>query len=340
MKDWQDTDDISPMNHPPLSRTAIDRAGERLIHSPTDEAALKIVEEWRSIHRTAMVLRKQSPSSEYHERLKRTVSIIGKLRRNPTMKLSRIQDIWGIRLVLPETVPIENIRDVSYDGTELSSCKLVKTHDYIEQPKDSGYRAIHKVYVFSDLPGIDLPIQVELQIRTHRQHLWAMAVETVEMVYGEPLKSSQGDQGWLDFFNLASAAIAISERSPVSRWCTGLTAMEVCERLCRMGTEDSYFTKLAAIHQAQTEFPTEDYPYWLLELNVRERQSSVYGFQENQVETAQAMYSALEKLPACQRGDTHIVLVSTRGVAALKSAYPSYFLDIREFSELLHRSIL
>ena len=55
---------------------------------------------------------------------------------------------------------------------------FVRSTDYIENPKSSGYRSIHYIYKYSsniqDYDGL----KIELQIRTRLQHSWAMAVET------------------------------------------------------------------------------------------------------------------------------------------------------------------
>ena len=58
------------------------------------------------------------------------------------------------------------------------SYKIIKFNDYVENPKDSGYRSIHYVYKYSSKADKYNGLKIELQIRTKLQHNWATAVET------------------------------------------------------------------------------------------------------------------------------------------------------------------
>src|SRR3546814_14907255 len=53
---------------------------------------------------------------------------------------------------------------------------------------------------------------LEVQIRTHAQHSWATAVETVGAVLGQALKSSEGEAAWLSYFQYASLALEYMEK--------------------------------------------------------------------------------------------------------------------------------
>ncbi|MBN3017364.1 hypothetical protein JXX18_16350, partial [Ruthenibacterium lactatiformans] len=56
---------------------------------------------------------------------------------------------------------------------------------------------------------------IEIQFRTHLQHLWATAVETMGLFTKEAIKSGQGDAEVKRFFQLASALIAKKENQPI-----------------------------------------------------------------------------------------------------------------------------
>jgi hypothetical protein len=129
-------------------------------------------------------------------------TIINKLRLNPSMKLARMQDIGGVRAVLKT---IKDVRDLEREYRNKSHFKheLVNEKDYIESPKNTGYRGIHLIYKYKnnrkkakEYNGLLL----ELQIRTRLQHAWATAVETMGTFLGQPLKSMDGDKKWFDFF--------------------------------------------------------------------------------------------------------------------------------------------
>src|SRR6185295_16707372 len=56
---------------------------------------------------------------------------------------------------------------------------------------------------------------VEVQFRTHLQHVWATAVEMVDLFEQQRLKSGNGDPTWTRFFALMSSVIASVENSPL-----------------------------------------------------------------------------------------------------------------------------
>ncbi len=326
-----------------FSKKAINRAGEILVADPQNEEALEILDYWRSLH--AELIGEEGTFKGkvgvFSRRVKRSVSIIGKLGRFPKMQLTRMQDVAGLRYVL-ERVLLDSPTFQNVVGAltkalwENTSATRKSVDDYIEQPKPSGYRAIHHVYERhdSDNPLHD-GLLVEFQFRTRPQHIWAMAVETVGMFYGQALKASSGDQGWLDFFKLASAAISHLENAPVVADHAHKTFESIRQELKQMGTEQSCFTKLAAIKEVDEKDSVEEYNFWLLELNIKKGTTAIYGFKADQLETAHEMYSAKERTPACIRRDTQVVLVSTESFKDLREAYPSYFLDVVDFTKTL-----
>src|SRR3546814_3079796 len=83
----------------------------------------------------------------------------------------------------------------SSDLNKRRQYEVVHIDDYIRSPKSSGYRSIHLVlkYKSKKYPEYN-NLLLEVQIRTHAQHSWATAVETVGAVLGQALKSSEGDR--------------------------------------------------------------------------------------------------------------------------------------------------
>lgn len=74
------------------------------------EEAIALVEWWRSLHARPLArvnanlryyIRKAGADPEVTQRLKRFSTIIHKLQREPTMNLTTMEDIGGVRAILP-----------------------------------------------------------------------------------------------------------------------------------------------------------------------------------------------------------------------------------------------
>lgn len=187
-----------------LTNGRIDRAGELLRDWRTSdelfdpsliEDALATVEAFRRQFTERQILARvrigaegmaRSASQEVldvTQRTKRTDRIIGKLVRHPTMRLTRMQDIVGCRIVVTTLPELEAVSDRlmrQWEG------HLLRVDDYVTAPKSTGYRARHLVIRREGLP-------VEVQIRTQRQHNWARSVEYWESETRELLKDGLGN---------------------------------------------------------------------------------------------------------------------------------------------------
>lgn len=135
-----------------------------------------------------------------------------------------MQDIGGCRVVLKVDGLAQMFRDMVIEELEGQEDAIfgVKppTIDYVEWPKDSGYRCIHIVSRFQPREQASQAyagLFVETQKRSELQHLWATAVETVDAMRKFNLKAGKGPNGWVRFFQLTSALIArLENRPPVS----------------------------------------------------------------------------------------------------------------------------
>ena len=109
-------------------------------------------------------------------RLKRVKSIVRKLIREPSMDLSRMSDIIGLRIVVEnldsQTKIINSIR--GFLGHE-------KIRDYTN--RDEGYRSVHFSGNWEGKP-------IEIQIRSLAQQLWAFESESL----GEQSKEGGGNK--------------------------------------------------------------------------------------------------------------------------------------------------
>lgn len=108
-------------------------------------------------------------------RLKRVPAIADKLRRLPTLRLVQMAGVAGCRLVLKDGPPA------------------------IEAVSEPIGRAWNVVDV------------VEIQLRTPRQHQWAVAVENATVHTGFRLKDNEGPEELLRYFRQASLALALED---------------------------------------------------------------------------------------------------------------------------------
>lgn len=220
-----------PSNPALPSKGAVDRAGRRLADAllyrehpdghpwigfaiPAFEgeddflATTGPVREWRHAH--AYPLQKASanlrsyvrnvPEARVSQRLKKFGTIIDKLVRFEGMKLSRMEDIGGCRVVVPDM-------DVSRDLARRlkKNWTVRRDRDYVLDPKPDGYRARHLVAVKDGR-------FVEVQIRTVLQDFWANTVERDGRRTGVGLKFGDGTEAVREQYRQISELMAAEER--------------------------------------------------------------------------------------------------------------------------------
>lgn len=148
-------------------------------------SALELMEAWRRAHYSPLVTannglrsmaRTVSVPAEITQRLKRRQTIIEKLSREPTLDLSRMQDIAGCRAV------VKDMGDLRRLEAQLKRRRNpVGYADYTEKPRSSGYRGVHVIVEYQSR-------HVEVQLRTTWMHEWALASEYFSGLLGENLK--------------------------------------------------------------------------------------------------------------------------------------------------------
>ncbi len=346
----------------PVSRGKINWAGDVLISDTTPEEeknkALEILDNWRASHsypmhvfkvrlkRTAEVVDKNSLTAQ---RLKRIPAIIKKLKRKygghkPTMKLSQMQDIGGCRAILPDVSRANELCQKYYLKGDLKH-KRVGMKDYIATPKKDGYRSIHLIYRYhSDKKGKKEfnGLLVEIQIRSKLQHLWATAIETVDFFTRQAIKSSEGQEPWMEFFRLVSSAFAKMENCPTVP-NTPIDEKGLYPQIKKMEKElnvvkimKGWTTAMKLfenVHQKQ-----KNAKYFLLELDILNEKINLTSYPQNAEKKAILDYSNAEKRTFGKK-EYDVVLVGVDTTIELKKAYPNYFADTSEFLQNLQKII-
>jgi ppGpp synthetase/RelA/SpoT-type nucleotidyltranferase len=347
---------------PQVNRGRVDAAGDTLIREPTPGGeyaeALSRINNWRSSHayplqalKMTLLHRAKKIDDEalVAQRLKRLSSISLKLRRNPNMKLSQMQDIGGCRAVMKNIDDVESLAAVYFADQNRGRpdrSEFGKPYNYVETPKADGYRGIHFVYKYRSLSKEYQAfngLRIEIQIRSRLQHAWATAVETVSTFTGQALKSNIGEKDWKRFFALMGSALAMRERRPLVPG-TPSNKVELIDELRasakRLGIEKKLATWSSAIVIAETERRRSmvDARAFLLVLNSEAKTIEVTAFKKDELRQASEDYLLVETATA-DKPEVQAVLVSVDSIAALRSAYPNYYLDTRAFIDALRLAI-
>lgn len=125
-----------------------------------------------------------------------------KLRRMPDFKLSRIQDISGVRLDGDYSLSQQDlIADRLQHAFKAAGARTIKLEDLRDQTRH-GYRALH---INAAFPAGRL----EVQIRTKLQSAWANAYELLGDVYGREIRYAPPSSGPIS--SLITAYLSISD---------------------------------------------------------------------------------------------------------------------------------
>jgi ppGpp synthetase/RelA/SpoT-type nucleotidyltranferase len=205
------------------SKTRVDRAGRFLaeqlraaVDEPTRigerreqlEEAAEVIDWWRAEHVrplsvvAANLFRHVSEEGDpiVAQRLKRVPTIAGKLLREERMRLSQMEDIGGVRAVLPSQAAAYRVaRKLKRNWT------VTRFRDYVVDPKPDGYRALHLV-------NRNRGRLIEIQLRTPGQDRWANLVEKVAQVFPE-IKAAAGPTELRDWFLVSSELRAAEDGS-------------------------------------------------------------------------------------------------------------------------------
>lgn len=323
------------------------------------DAAIAIVNNWRAAHSYPLQAMKMTlkgrakkicPTAIVAQRLKRLASIKLKLKLSKEAgqhpNLSQMQDIGGCRAVMETIGQVRRLERTFSEASKKNPSRgpqYFKTSDYLAKPKNNGYRGVHLVYKFrtdSSQHSCYNNQRIEIQLRSRLQHYWATAVETYSTFTGEALKSNIGSDEWKRFFALVSTTIAISEKSPTVPG-TPQSLEEVVPELRELYTRLSVFKGLsgwsaaAKWTQEQTDKSIQDAGMYLLVLNPDEFRVSVTAYDKDSLAAANLRYAQIEK----EQPNLQAVLVSVDSLAALRTAYPNYFLDTSAFIAVVRKTI-
>jgi len=201
----------------PLSKSALERLGRRLV--ATDQAEAADIEQlhvllaaYGPVLASAVDVVSAEVGLVPSSRVKNTGTITEKLRRNGGHTLGSIHDLGGMRLVVSGGRAVQD--RVAGQVRELFAADA-RTPRLIDRRVEpiQGYRALHVIVYPDGYP-------IEVQVRTEWQHLWAEWFERLADQYGRgirygepPLSGGASAQQMIDSLLTLADQIAEAEES-------------------------------------------------------------------------------------------------------------------------------
>lgn len=292
---------------PKYSKSQVDKAGNIVKSGSSSqedkEWAEEVLSNWRLIHGYPIntfntTLRDKIRSIDKEalvaQRLKRRPSIVSKLQKETT-RLSQVQDIGGLRAVVKDMTTLKKLV-ANYKKSQFKH-EFVGQDDYIEKPKESGYRSIHLIYKYKNeiVPEYS-GLLIELQIRTKIQHAWATAVETMGTYLKHSLKSSEGPEEWLKFFVITGAAFAhLEEQPPITEYCK-MSKLEIFRQVVGIEKKLEVIKKLKAFSAIITTTENIAGHYRLIILDAKANTVKITSYSKTKLSEANEKYTEIEKI--------------------------------------------
>jgi len=147
-------------------------ATENLYLSATREIATKL----ENLNSDLKYCNERNPIHHIQTRVKTPMSIFKKLERRgfeltPESARKNLTDIAGVRVICSYLDDIYLISDMLLSQADI---QLMRTSDYIKNPKPNGYRSLHHIVTVPVFLSRSVEtVHVEIQIRTIAMDFWA-----------------------------------------------------------------------------------------------------------------------------------------------------------------------
>lgn len=348
------------------SRSKIKKAGQTLRRNEGNlKEAITIIHSFRAEHEYALehvlnfistLCDEQQVGYLSFSRLKRLETIVNKMHR-PSLDgrvvnsicITNMNDIAGCRFVFDTLQQLETVKEILVEETSKWSClEFNQFYDYISQPKenDCGYRCLHSIFYYF---GEDnKKYRVEAQLRTKLQHVWATAVEIIDLINQTEIKttsfydenSKKPEQlRWERLLRLMSDYIA--HQDGVVQLSKN-QLLEIKEELVVINNDINAIEKLSSFKMVFQSKDLEgasrsDKQHVLCVINELAQGVEAINFYEIEQEAIQA-YNNLEKVYAGSINH-RVLLFSIAEVEELKRAYPNYLGSCSEFVGQLNNAM-
>lgn len=318
-----------------LSNSTINKIGNiiRKNNNTADyKEAIEILSVWRESHgplvdeyydKCVKLAKQIDKNIIVAQRLKRLPTIIGKLNRFKSMRLSSMQDIAGIRIIVND---MEQLRIIETRVKKWNN--LIRTSDYINKPKRSGYRGKHFIFKKDGM-------FVEIQLRTNLQHLWATSVETTDIFRGTSLKEKDDKTYWHNFFCQVSSIFAIAENTKPIATYQNLNINELCDILKDNMDKNKIGAQIVSFALTEPVITDEKIKgayYAVIILNFKKKKVTAIGYKESEYHLAFKEYHKQEQRNTV---DKQTVLIAVNQIKKIREAYPNYFMNLNAFLNII-----
>ncbi|MCZ6172461.1 RelA/SpoT domain-containing protein [Campylobacter ureolyticus] len=302
-----------------ITKKSVQKAGKRLKKGEILDDDIILVSSFRALHSTNInnlisVVDETMPKPLFiSSRLKRMNSIIFKLQRFASLNLDQMQDIAGIRAVFKKESEIFEFAKNIKQKAILSGFELIKEYDYINNPKDDGYKSYHIVFKQNGY-------FVELQLRDELYHSWATATEILGLLGNHSLKQGTALDYHKRFFYLISRLFSDD--------------FSVIDEIKSIDEKYNILAMLSGLKVVADNVEKKQGGYLLIFLYYETRLLKILRYESSQLKSAKEMYQTLEK---SDKMDS--VLISIDDINSLKDAYPNYYLDANKFIDEIEKRI-
>jgi putative GTP pyrophosphokinase len=333
--------EFSPSSFPGGSKSRVNRAGENVRNKKQSKEDLLVIDKWRAAHRAVLntfqaILRTQTKNTNIivAQRHKRKSTIIGKLDRLPSLNLSQLNDVAGLRLIFPSIEELYAFREKFHTAKFRHRRRNeIDRYDYIKNSKNTGYRGIHDVYEYDVNSETGRPLKgllVEVQYRTFIQHSWATAVEVIGFITESQPKFEQGDTRYLHAMALGGEILARSHEDSTGPF-PEIGNTELVKKFVTIDKQLNLLIRLRGLRAVEKE-ATANRNAILIFSKAAKLEIRTY---RNATAALEDLFILEEEMPM-----NDIVLVKADRSEDIRLAFKNYFSDATDFVRLMHEGCL
>lgn len=334
------------------SRKRLNKAGDAARKDQMTDDDEIIIERWRASHKAVLntfqaLLRKRVEklglTVTVATRHKRKNTIFDKLTRIKDMKLSRMDDIAGCRLIFKSIQDLEKFREDMHSNSRFKHALVNEKdkYDYIKEPKSTGYRGIHDIYKYeaNSKQGKEIKgLYVEIQYRTLVQHAWATTIEVIGQITPSQPKFERGDPRYREAMRLASEILARAHENKNGPY-PKKTSKEILDEFVTIDREINVMKKLKSLEISRIKDRLVksigkgvfDQINMLLILS---EEMELIIEQKRNSDSLKRLFELEKNMP-----DKDIVLVGSTAYNDVETAFRNYFLDATDFLSLMESAI-